>query len=179
MYVWTGIDVDNQLEDIKRNVFRIERAIGFQHSNFTLPFHISLKISFEIEEADLTGVVTALSDLYAATVPFEILICGLERYDNIIWIRMENNQRLNLLHDSVNSLMKSQFGVGLHEYDLDYMFHTTLFMDGDSEKIRAAYDQIQGQGLPKRLFANTFVIGASRSGTLGSYTVLKEIKCNI
>ncbi len=179
MYVWTGINVDSQLAAVKGEAMQIEKALRFRNSNFTLPLHISLKMSFELKEAALPDVVAALSDLYAAVTPFEIAIRGLERYDNIIWIRMENAQMLNLLHDHVNRLLGSRFGIGLHEYDLDYIFHTTLFMDDDSEKIDAAYDRIHAQQLPDKLTADTFVIGTSKTGELGTYTVLKEIKCSI
>lgn len=179
MYVWTGINVDRQLGEVKAKTLQIEKAVGFQHSNFTLPFHISLKMPFEIAEAVPPDVVVALSDLYAAITPFEILISGLEQYDNIVWIRMRKTKKLNLLHDSINNLLKSQFGIGLHAYDLDYIFHTTLFMDDNTKEVYAAYDRIKTQNLPDRLTADRFLIGTSKSGELGTYTVLKEVNCGI
>ena len=34
MYIWTGIDVDSQLSDIKSQVKLVEESIGFNNSNF-------------------------------------------------------------------------------------------------------------------------------------------------
>ena len=44
MFIWTGIDVDEQLAGIRDRVRQLEKEQGVTNSNLTLPFHISLKI---------------------------------------------------------------------------------------------------------------------------------------
>lgn len=58
---------------------------------------------------------------------------------------------------------------------LDYKFHSTLFMDNDTEMIDKAYDLIRNEDLPSKLIANKFVIGTSESGKLGTYSVNKSV----
>ena len=74
------------------------------------------------------------------------------------------------------SFCSKKYGVPLHEYDMDYKFHTTLFMDSDTDKMNAAYDAIKNEPVPKTLRADRFIIGTSPSGALGTYSVYKEIK---
>ena len=50
MYIWTGADVDSQLGEIKELTKRAEGELGFVHSNFTLPLHVSLKMSFYVDD---------------------------------------------------------------------------------------------------------------------------------
>ena len=94
---------------------------------------------------------------------------------------MRRTKKLNLLHDSINNLLKSQiWHRSCTAYDLDYIFHTTLFMDDNTKEVYAAYDRIKTQNLPDRLTADRFLIGTySKSGELGTYTVLKEVNCGI
>ena len=63
-----------------------------------------------------------------------------------------------------------------HEYDLDFMFHTTLFMDDDTEKVAKAYEKVKDISVPDKLVASRFVIGTSESGDLGTYKIHKTIE---
>ena len=65
--------------------------------------------------------------------------------------------------------------IPLHEYDLDFIVHTTLFMDDDKEKINIARQLLGDLNLPETLVANTFVIGTSETGENGTYRVFKTI----
>ena len=37
MYIWVGVEVESQIVEIKKSAFEIEKKIGFENSNFTLP----------------------------------------------------------------------------------------------------------------------------------------------
>lgn len=175
MYIWLGIDVDSQLDEIKEETKRIEKEIGFIHSNFTLPFHISLKISFNIKNEDYNSVIDDLTSYFQTLNQFIISVKGIEYENTIAWIMMNTNQYLNDIHDQLNKLLGDKYHVPLHEYDLDYKFHTTLFMDDDQEKVKKAYDLIKDNYVPSFLVANKFLIGMSEEGKLGTYKVIKEI----
>ena len=176
MYVWIGIDVDSQLDKIKEKAQKIEQNIGFKNSNFTLPLHVSLKISFFIEDNIFESVKADIINIFDDFNAFDISVKGVELENNICWIRMERNSSLDGLHDRLNSVMLEKHGIPMHEYDMDYKFHTTLFMDDDINKVRNAYSELGEVYVPNKLMANKFVIGTSESGALGTYKVVCEYK---
>lgn len=49
MYIFLEIDVDEQFTEVKSKANIIDKDIGFKNSYFTLPLHISLKVSFKID----------------------------------------------------------------------------------------------------------------------------------
>ena len=175
MYIWIGINVDEQISIIKDKAYAIEKSLKLMNSNFSLPLHISLKISFEVEDSVYLNVIQRITEYYQTLNSFEVEVKGIEKYEGIIWIRMLHNERINKIHDDLNEILMSKFNVGLHEYDLDYIFHTTLFMDNNTEKINKAYDLIRDEVLPSKLVATKFVIGVSESGKLGTYSIYKTI----
>lgn len=175
MYIWVGIDVDAQLPAIKKHAREINDDLVFKNFCTTLPLHISLRMSFLIENAIFDEVVETIADYYATIKPFEIPIKGIEDEGGIVWVRMDECAELGRIHDDLNRILGERFGVGLHEYDCDYKFHTTLFMSDEEEKIHAAYAQIKDDVLPQTLLAERFVIGGSESGELGTYSVFRTI----
>ena len=176
MDVWVGIDMDSQYGSVKEVTKSVEKEVGVENSNFTLPMHVSLKISFWVEERDFRAVEDVITAIYDRTEPFEIAVKGIELHDNICWIRMEESPRLNALSEELNYTLRDRFGVPLHEYDLDFKFHTTLFMDDDVEKVAKAYEKVKDISVPNKLMASRFVIGTSESGDLGTYKIYKTIE---
>ena len=175
MYIWVGIDVDDQLGGIKAAAQKAENSIGFAHSNFTLPFHISLKISFYIDDSLSRTVKDTVMGIYKDTKPFEVSVKGIEHHDEIVWIRMAESDEMRILHDKLNDVLFDRFGIGLHPYDTDYKFHTTLFMDDDIEKVQKAYEMVKNVPLPTTLHIGKFLIGMSPEGALGTYKVIEEV----
>ncbi len=176
MFVWCCVNVDSQLCEIKRVSREIEQDLHFQHSNFTLPFHISLKMSFEVPQEDsATAVKNDLTALLSQLRPFEVEVQGIEYCQNICWMRMKECAELNAIHGKLDEFLLAKYGVSPHEYDGNYKFHTTLFMDDDAEKVRLAYERIKNCPLPRKLCANVFCIGESAQGKPGTYKVVREI----
>jgi len=176
MYVFLGIDVDEQLLEIKNKAKLIDKNIGFENSCFNLPLHISLKASFEIDNFNFDNVIEEVINYYLSIQPFKIDIYKLEMYDNIIWIRMCRNKELDKIHDDLNKILLEKYNVGLHEYDLDYKYHTTLFMDNNTHSIKRAYSLMDKTELPQSIMAYQFIIGVSETGKLGSYSIYRKIK---
>lgn len=175
MYIWLGIDVDSQLCGLKEMAMRTERDLGLSPSCYTLPMHISLKMSFEIDAECFDAVVADIERYYESLVPFTVSVRGIEDEGCIIWLRMSENEQLNRVHDDLNEMLSSRWNIGLHEYDTDYKFHTTLFMSIDSAKMHTAYERVANAHLPDELLVNRLVIGRSDSGALGSYSVYKTV----
>ena len=174
MYIWVGINVDRQILSLKEKVRATENKLGFQNSNFTLPFHISLKISFLIDDCDFDHIIEDIRNIYKSTAPFEIEVKGIEWENNIAWIRMKENSDLTSLSQRINQMLLEKYRIPLHEYDLDFKFHTTLFMDDDREKVRIAFDEVKACPLPDKLIVNRLLIGGSPAGKLGTFNIIEE-----
>ena len=175
MFVWVGINVEEQLKEMRSAVDGVFERIDISNVTCQLPLHISLKISFEIENTLFDSVLEDITRVYEACEPFEIRVKGIEKHENIEWIRMHSNEKIEALATELNAMLLEKYGVPLHEYDLDFIFHTTLFMDDDAEKIDAAHRLLGDVCLPERLVGNTFVIGNSETGKNGTYRVYKTI----
>lgn len=176
MYIWLGIDVNDQLGCVGEAAKDIEGKLGFENSNFTLPLHISLKMSFQVSAEKYDLVIRDICDVFSSTEEFSLDVQGIENEISIIWIMMERNTSIDSLHDRLNDMLLMKYGVPLHEYDCDYKFHTTLFMDSDTEKMEKAYEMISESYVPSKLKINKFLVGASETGDLGTFKIIKEIK---
>ena len=174
MYIWVGINVDSQLSDVGERVREIEEKLGLRNFCYTLPMHISLKISFPVENGISGEIICALRELFGNQKPFEIETAGTELLGNIAWVRMRASERLISLSSEINSTLLSRYGIPLHEYDTDYKFHSTLFMGNECE-VREEFSMLGNINIPAKLVANRFVIGTSDTGGLGTYSVLEEI----
>ena len=175
MYIWVGINVEEQLKGVRRAVDGVFERIDISNVTCQLPLHISLKISFEIENSLFDSVLNDITSIYTEQKPFPIKVKGIEKHENIEWIRMYSNEKIEALATALNMMLRDKYGIPLHEYDLDFIFHTTLFMDDDAEKINQAHALLGDVHLPDTLIANTFVIGTSETGKNGTYRVYKTI----
>ena len=174
MYIWIGINVDQELQSIKPLIKATEDEIGFEHSVFTLPFHVSLKISFPAAPDTAESIISDILNIYKGVKPFTLKVRGIENEGNICWIRMVENKEIIGLSTRLNLFLEEKYGIPLHEYDLDFKFHTTLFMDNDKSKVARAHAMMEGVLPPAILRAEKFVIGTSESGDLGTYKVIYE-----
>lgn len=175
MYVWTAINIDNQLQEIKALAQKIEKEIGFESSALTLPSHVSLKISFSVNDADYPHVIETLLDYYKTVKPFWIDVECIEIENNIVWIRMNENSMLNQIHKDLDRILFEKHDIVPHPFDLDFKFHSTLFLDSKKEKIEMAYNRIKDAKFPLSLCADKFIIGKSPSGKIGTYHVTHTI----
>ena len=175
MYVWTAINIDDQLNEIKAQAQVIEQKMNFANSAFTLPSHISLKISFFVDDKIYPCVLQTLLDYYKTAKPFSVDVNDIEIEDTIVWIRIKENDTLRHIHKELDRILQEKHNILPHKFDLDFKFHSTLFLDSDKEKISAAYDQIKNVVLPLSLCADKLIIGASASGDIGTYRVTHNI----
>lgn len=175
MFVWIGVNVLDELNSVQSAGERIEKEVRTKFSFFNFPLHISLKISFEIVDDMFAAVLKDISDIFENTTPFDVKPQEIEVFDNIAWILYAENDKVNALHDKICDTLFEKYGVIRHEYDNDYKFHTTLFMDDDAEKVKAGYEKIKNVELPSVVLAYKFCIGASPSGKLDTFDIVKTI----
>ncbi len=179
MFVWVGINVEEQLGNIRHAVDGVFEKTDISNVTCQLPLHISLKISFEIENSLFDSVLNDITAVYKKQKPFDIKVKGIEKHENIEWIRMYSNESIERLSTELNMMLREKYGIPLHEYDLDFIFHTTLFMDDDAKKITAAHALLGDVSLPEALVADTFVIGISDNGDNGTYRVYRTVRGGI
>ena len=82
----------------------------------------------------------------------------------------------NQISDDLNEMLLSHYGVELHEYDGDHIFHSTLFINDNAWKCRLIYEALSEDFLPKALTAERFQICLSDTGEPGSFHIIREIK---
>ncbi len=175
MYIWIGINVDGQMPSLKEKALLADRELGFKNSCFTLPQHISLKISFDVAPQKVDNVIADILSYYEKIEPFYIKPDKIQNCQNICWILHRSCPEIERISLDLNNMLQARYGVPLHEYDLDFLFHTSLFMDDDFTKVAAAYERVKDTPLPEKLKANRFVIGASESGALGTFKIIHEV----
>lgn len=175
MYVWTAIDVDSQLKEIKDLGLLVSSNLGVESPNFTLPLHISLKISFKVNDDIYAQVIDRLCEYFKRSSPATIDIDGIEQENDVVWMRIKESPYLSRLHNDLDRLLLDEYGILQHPYDLDFKFHVTLFMHQNSALTQKTYGKLKNIPLPSSLTADQFIIGTSPSGLPGTYSVIKRV----
>ena len=88
MYLWVAIDVNEQVSKLRENVEKYIRSNGLTSPTLTLPFHISLKISFQIPNGIYREVVDDISEFCKSLKPFTIPVRKIEISGTILWLTM-------------------------------------------------------------------------------------------
>lgn len=176
MYIWVAIDVNEQVIKLREVAENYIKEHGLSSTTFTLPFHISLKISFQISDDKFEDVVSDIRDFYKSLKPFQITVKEIENAGQIIWITMQDNNELADIHKKLDEMLFEKYGVIQHDYDKDFRFHTSVLMLNNEEQIAKAFDAIKDTNLPKILRAERFIIGSSKLGQAGTYSVIEEIE---
>ena len=175
MYIWCAVDLEDQLAEVRRTVEAVCADVGGENPALTLPLHISLKISCEVDDLRFEEAVRVISAHFSGIRPFEIATEGIERQGGILWIRHCESDELCDLHDWLVELFREEYGVMPHAFDLCFAYHSSLYV-GDENKAIAIQERLSGMEIPDRLIADRFVIGCSESGKAGEYRVVLSSK---
>lgn len=174
MYIWTAIDLEDQLCDLRSAAERASDKASAFNPALSLPFHISLKISCNIPDESVDRAVDIITEYFSGIRHFKIKPIEIQREGGIVWIRHEESNELADVHRWLVRLFEKGFGVPPHEFDLDFAYHTTLFY-GDEVDAEKAYDMLKNTPLPESLVCRSYLIGSSRSGKAGEYRVDKRV----
>ena len=175
MYIWLGCKLPVAFEqEIRQRCLALNRNLGLDTAAFSLPQHVSLKISFSAEEPE--AVLQFLQEFLAGQQAFGVTVQAPEQVGNILWLPITDQPMLPRLHQQLDDLLTRHFGIPQHPFDKEFMFHSTLFIDPDPEKIAQMAALLQDEGFPRKLAVDTFLLGISESGAAGTYRVVKEIK---
>ena len=175
MHIWLGIDLDDQLHNLKTLRDQTRAQLGLPVDNPNFPMHVSLKISFQIDDALVQNVVQDVIEYFATLTPFEIHVDKLECHPNIAWMLYKPCQPLMDISTHLNNFLLTKYNVPLHEYDTDFKYHSTLFLDGTPEQIAQGFGVLKQYPLPQKVTANTFCIGMSTTGANYTYRVTHRV----
>ena len=175
MYIWIGCKLPEEFEqEIRNHCLALNEKIGLDTVAFTLPQHISLKISFAVEQPTL--ILEELSAFLGQQSAFAVRMKNPERAGNILWLPVEENECLKRLHEELDIRLKAQFGVVQHPFDQAFLFHSTLFIDEDVSKITRMEKMLANTSWEREVWVDTFLLGISETGKPGTYRVIKQIK---
>lgn len=175
MYVWLGIDLDSQLGTLKTHCQQAKSQFGMSIQNADFPMHLSLKISFEVANDLFSQLMRDICDYFSTLHAFDVQVDKLECHPNIAWLLYKPCQQLTDISIHLNDFLLANYNVPLHEYDTDFKYHSTMFMDGSETQISQAFQTVKDLPLPSKIHANTFCVGCSPSGKLNTFSVIKRI----
>ncbi len=173
MLVLSAILIENQLKELREQALKIGQQMGVKCPLKVLPMHVSLKIGIEVDKENLDSCVDAICDIYSKTEPFSMEVEGLELSGGIVWLRFKENQKLTDLHAALVELGKKRFGSEPDGMDLDFKFHSTLFMDSEKD-LSLAFEELSNVKLPQKITVRNFLIGTSDNGKPEGYSVYKH-----
>ena len=175
MYVWIGCKLPESFErEIRTLCLKENDNLQLDTAAFELPQHISLKISFETAEHE--AVLEDLTAFLSAQHPFAVSIENPSRSGNILWMSVEENDTLHQLHKALDTLLQDRFCIPQHAFDKAFLFHSTLFIDDNTENLEAMLDFLRPYPIARELTVDTFLLGLSETGAAGSYRVVRQIQ---
>lgn len=170
MYVWIGAlfpdDLDHAIDD---ELKIINKNLGLSETILDFPEHISLKIIFNVLRPD--GLKERIERFFSHYQAFYIETKRVERNADILWIRLKDNPILDEIHQALDAIMKIEYNVFPQELDSRFIFHSTLFIDENVEKIKQMYDIIKDHYQDMKIPIDRIVYGFSESSDPYSFTV--------
>ena len=173
MHVWIGCDISSRFVEFREKLKECNADVNASESALGFPQHISLKITFEAEEEIAKHCIKDIIELLKSAKPFTAKLQQLELQDGIIWIRVEENEHFKALHDELDQIAIS-YAIKQHDFDKNFIFHSTVIMDEDNEKLSSLFEKIKDIPYPEELKINTFVVGHSYDKV--EYKVDRRIK---
>jgi 2'-5' RNA ligase len=175
MYIWIACDVSESLSCIRKACVLKNQELLLDETAFSLPQHISLKISFEVANTISDDVIGFVSEYLSEQPELVLDAPSPELYGSILWLKFSEDPELLRMHRELDDSLLHKFAVQQHEYDKDFKYHSTLFIDSSSD-LEPMYRFVSCLGMPEKIKIDRFIIGVSESGKAGEYSVLKVIK---
>lgn len=143
---------------------------------FSLPKHIFLKISFESKE--YLKVIEIIENILSGIESLMVDVIGINKISSIIWLNIKENKKLKNIHDNLNETLIHNLNISKHEFDKDFKFHSTLYLDRNEEKLADMFKLLSKEDFNDKLLINSYAIGISQDGKPGAFKIMKIIKLN-
>ncbi len=175
MFIWIGCELPKELElDLRDACLEASHGLDLDFSGFSLPQHISLKISFQAGGA-YEPVLDFIEALLRKERRFSVSCGDLEQAGSIFWLAFRESGTLRRLHNILDRDLKRGFGIGQHLFDKAFKFHSTLAV-GDPGQIKCLHQRLTGLELPDDLEIRAFLLGISETGKSGTFRVVRRIE---
>lgn len=177
MYMWIGCKLPRFYEsEIRRHCLALNERINLNTTAFSLPQHVSLKISFPVPNDQTEELIAFLHGWLREVKSFEVQLLPPEQAGNILWLPVGENPILEKLHEMLDTKLQERFGIQQHPFDKCFKFHSTLFMD-EAEQLSQMLRLMEDDPFRRILKVTAFLIGISPDGSPGSYQVVREVSC--
>ena len=174
MFLWVGCKLPENFEKtLRAHCLALNEKIGLGTAPFSLPQHISLKISFDAGE-QCRRITQWLETELKTESRFYVNLLPPEQMASILWLPVADNPRLTALHEKLDRELEHRFGIPQHPFDREFRFHSTLFMDEDTEKLSQMAALLSPLTFPDPLPIDTFLIGLSADGKT-DFQILREV----
>ena len=158
MFLWVGLLLDeNYGNNIKNKCQKLNKSLLLDEKAFELPTHISLKISFQVNENQKEEIINEILLIVRKYLPLTVTSSHIEKNNNIIWSLFENNQILCDIHNELDDRLLKR-GIQKHIFDENFIFHSTLFMDENINKINNMYELIKHYDVKQEHILDTIII---------------------
>lgn len=176
MYIWIGCKLPGEFErQVRGLVAEYGEDLAPDISGFSLPQHISLKISFEAGKR-WEEIMDKIGQILRSEENIHVTPAGVEQQGNILWVAFRENAQLRRLHNLLDRELRKDFGIPQHLFDKAFRFHSTLCL-GKQEDLRVLLERIKAVSLPGELEIDAFLLGISETGKSGTYRVVRQIPC--
>lgn len=175
MYIWVALDTSEALSAVRSRAILENLTVGLSEVAFSLPQHISLKISFYVDDCIAEAVIESLTAFFKTIPQMPVRPLMPEEKEGLLWVKIEESDYLISLHVALDEKLFREFGVTPHPFDRAFLFHSTLFQDADQGKISLMAERISDLVFSEEILPQGFLIGVSESGRAGSYQVVKTI----
>lgn len=174
MYLWIGCKLPENFEkELRAHCLELNEKIGLDTTPFALPQHISLKISFDAGE-QCQQIIQWLETELSTESTFYVNLHSPEQMKHILWLPVADNSQLTTLHEKLDRELERRFGIPQHPFDREFLFHSTLFMDEDTNKLSQMATLLAPMTFPEPLLIDTFLIGLSADGK-SNFRIVREV----
>lgn len=175
MFIWIALDDSKELKEIRQICKKENASLLLNEVTFLLPLHISLKISFKINNIEYKKIIKTIKKYMLNHNSITLTNPKIELFNSILWITYDHNETLEKIHNDLDNILKEEFNIPQHMFDKKFMFHSSLFIDENIDKLMQMYNKIKDVSLPDSITINDFIIGSSPSGENGTYIVNEVI----
>jgi 2'-5' RNA ligase len=175
MYFWVAALLPQQSEKNIRSVsLPLFKELGISNMVFLLNQHISLKIPFASDDID--AIYDYLNDVLSQYKPFYVETDKVEKFGKIVWVRFKDNQILSDIHSKLVGGLHDIFQITPHEFDTDFVFHSSIAIDKDQKKIDSFYSVVKDMFQNRKVLISAFIIGTSEDGADGTWKQTRKIQ---
>ena len=179
MYIWAGLILNkNDENEIRKICKEVNYNYKVNEQAFTLPQHISLKTSFDVD--NYKEVVDYMKSILKENLSsIEITITGISKLNNgVIWFDIEEHKELRKLHNMLNEKLLEKYEIPLIKFDgNNFQFHSTIFQDinideGLNDMVEVLKSKFK---FPLVLKVNEINFGISEIGTVGTFRIFDKL----